>query len=271
MDLRTDERLELLLLQALLGDLRRQVPRDHQHPVPVTDQHVTRIDRDTGTADRHVQVRHVVLRRPRRDRHLRRVGRERQLRQHVPVTQPAVGHDRRRPALPGPGHQHVPTRRRRRRPVGVDHQHLPRLQRLERLPLQRVAAAVRVEPVDVLAHRDEPHRERLAHEPVDHLAERLHTEQLRLAEPPLVQLGRDRRRTHLAQRLQHTLGQRLQLGSGHTVLLVGTRAGGVSSRRSGPFVGPLPPVVFRSLGRRRGIPQRFPLSEHDRGTDRHRR
>ena len=147
--------------------------------------------------------------------------------------------------------------------VGVDHQHLAGLQRLERLPLQRVAAAVRVEPVDVLAHRDEPHRERLTDEPVDHLAQRLHPEQLRLPEPPLVQLRRDRRRAHLPQRLQHTLGQRLQLGSGHAVLLVARAC----ARR--PSVGRpgrrAPDRRFRSLERRRVSPQRFPLGEQ-RGT-----
>src|SRR5215203_3793149 len=43
MDLGAYERLELLLLQALLGDLGRQVARDHQHAVAVTYQHVARI------------------------------------------------------------------------------------------------------------------------------------------------------------------------------------------------------------------------------------
>jgi hypothetical protein len=42
----------------------------------------------------------VVRRRPSRDRHLARVGRERQLRQHVPITQPAVGDHRRHAAFP---------------------------------------------------------------------------------------------------------------------------------------------------------------------------
>jgi len=104
-----------------------------------------------------------------------------------------------RAALPGPGHQHVPAGRRAGVASTVDHDHVSGRDVLDRLPLQRVPGPVRVQRVDVLPGRDEPHRERLTDKPVHQPAQRTHADQRRLPEPPPIQLRRQRGRADPAE------------------------------------------------------------------------
>src|SRR6476659_11389191 len=81
---------------------------------------------------------------------------------------------------------------------------------LDRLPLQRVTAAVRIRGVDVLPSGNEPHRVRLADEPVDDVAQQFEPYQRRLPKPSAIQLRSQRRGADLSQFVQNVSLERGQ-------------------------------------------------------------
>src|SRR6476619_6953834 len=102
------------------------------------------------------------------------------------VPQATIGDESGRAANHCPSHQHVPTGGSRHVTPTVHDDHMTWWNILDRLPLQRVPAAVRIRGVYVLPSGNEPHRVRLAVEAVDGVAQQFELYQRRLPEPSAI-------------------------------------------------------------------------------------
>src|SRR5215470_10884624 len=212
-DLLEDERLELLLLQPLLGDLVGHRARDAHDTLAVTDHDVAGYHEHLRAADGHVLVHRHVAHDVRGRRRAEGIHGEAEGLHRGIVADAAVEHESGCAAHLEARDQNVARVRRAGHPPAIHHQHLPRQDVLDGVTLWIARIAQDLVAGAILTGWREAHGHRLARHALVG-TERSHAGKKGVPEAELEELGGQRGRGDAAQPVERVRSERCSRSHG---------------------------------------------------------